>query len=329
MVRTLLALFMAACAAVTAAHSQEYERIGAFLTQKGQEDLVFLAGDITSQTPLDFKAVLNRFPKAKTLVLSSAGGSVTGGLLLADDVFVRGLNTYIPANLGCYSACSFVFFAGKARQATGELGVHQFHGGEDTAERAQVVVSDILDMLTKFGTPQPVVSRMLRTSSENMYVFSQAEIADLEINRGAKALRSVETAMAEMKEPLRVALAASIAEAAVASTAPTPQQPPASSSLRFAVYEGVDFYGQDVDKIRVPDLGQCLAACFENKQCRAVTLNINPAFKTGPNCFLKSGTGRGEFYELAISGQLLLPDEEEYFSVSGQRIHPVEIFTGD
>lgn len=37
--------------------------------------------------------------------------------MVAEEVYERGLNTYIPKDSYCASACSFVFFAGRQRQA--------------------------------------------------------------------------------------------------------------------------------------------------------------------------------------------------------------------
>lgn len=328
----LLLLIIAAVLSLTSvAVGQEIERVGSFFVVEGEEDMVFLSGEITPQTPLDFRTAISRRPDATTLVLASNGGSVVAGLLLADDVFNRELKTYIPAELGCYSACAFVFFGGSSRKADGELGVHQFHGGEESTERAQLVVSDILDMLSKFETPQPVISRMLRTTADDIYVFTADEIADLEINRGEKALRSVPRRFAGLSEEVGEALLASLeVETEDPQTTPSsPSAPAPQSQPRFAVYEGLDFYGADVDKIRVPGLPQCLEACFENDMCFAITLNTNQSLKTGPNCFLKSGVGRTEFYEQAISGVFLSANESEILRVDGVAISPDEVFTGD
>lgn len=329
--RFLATLLLMFAALHTNGSAQEYERVGSFLIPSDNEKVVFLSGDITLQSPLDFRTVLNRRPQARTLVLASNGGSVLGGLLLADDVFSRAINTYVPENMGCYSACAFVFFGGAAREADGELGVHQFGGGEDSAERAQIVVSDILDMLAKFETPQPVISRMLRTLPADMYIFSDDEIASLAINRGEKTLRLLAKLVADLPQPVTDELLASleVEEDPVASLPASAIDPPQQSQVRFAVYNGVDFYGADVDKIRVTDMGQCLEACFENDQCFAITLNINPAFKTGPNCFLKSGMGETEFYEQAISGLFLQPNDSSVITVDGQSVEPAEIFAGD
>jgi hypothetical protein len=327
--RVILLAMLVVLGALLPAQAEDFDRIGAFLSLEGHEDLLFLAGDITPQTPLDFRTALALHPEVETLVLVSNGGSVTAGLLLADDVYFRELNTYVPQGAGCYSACAYIFLAGASRQADGDLGVHQFYGGDDSAESAQFVVSDILDMLTKFETPQPVISRMLRTTSDDMYIFSDDEIADLAINRGAKTFKSFTATFDALPSALSDEFVAALAPAedpvgGDTGTAPAPQSLP-----RFAIYSGVDFYGADVAKIRVDDVLQCLDACFGNNQCRAITLNTNPAFKTGPNCFLKDGMGETEFYEQAISGVFLLQSESEVLNVDGQRVYPEDVFTPD
>jgi len=101
------------------------------------------------------------------------------------------------------------------------------------------------------------------------------------------------------------------------------------NELRFAIYEGVDFYGSDVTKLRADDAPQCLQACLANNQCRAFTMNINPAFKKGPNCFLKDSTGRGEFYEQAISGAFLAPGDDGAFKVGDKTVQPTDIFSSN
>lgn len=94
------------------------------------------------------------------------------------------------------------------------------------------------------------------------------------------------------------------------------------SGQRFAVYEGVDFYGADLAKLRADDLMQCFKACMENAQCVAMTMNLDPAFKSGPNCFLKDGLGRVERYEQAVSGVFLSPDFDGVLQVDGASVSP-------
>jgi hypothetical protein len=102
---------------------------------------------------------------------------------------------------------------------------------------------------------------------------------------------------------------------------------PSDSAPRFAIYEGVDFYGSDVGKSRVADVTDCLKACLEDKQCQAFTMNVNPAVKKGPNCFLKDSTGRGEVYEQAISGAFLAAGDDGSLKVGDQIVKPTDVLT--
>ena len=78
-----------------------------------------------------------------------------------------------------------MFFAGKNRQATGRLGVHQFHSTSDdeTAKIANVeygsqfTVSEIIGYLNEFETPPFVFEKMF--AQKQMYFFSDDELAKL------------------------------------------------------------------------------------------------------------------------------------------------------
>lgn len=326
----LMAIVLSAAPAM----AQNVERHGSFIIMGQESEFAILAGDITAQTPLEFKTVMSRQPNLKTLVLSSDGGSVTGGLLLADEIHLRGINTYIPPTFGCHSACSYIFLSGAARLDQGELGVHQFYGGEDSTSQAQFVVSDILDMLARFDTPQEVISRMLRTPSDDMYIFSQAEVDRLGINRNHGKLKSL---VADFRQTPEVVLTAMRPqrgggeETQTASTDPdTGTEPSAPSSApRFAIYEGVDFYGSDIAKIRTENLEQCFAACLENAECSAMTANLDPAAKVGPNCFLKSNMGETVHYPHAVSGAFLAADYDGVLEIDGEDVPPTDLFALD
>jgi peptidoglycan hydrolase-like protein with peptidoglycan-binding domain len=157
------------------------ERFGAFILPDEDTSSILLAGDITAGSAMDFIRAIRKRPEATTVELSSNGGSVEAGLLIAHQVAATGLATHVPEGAHCYSACAYIFFAGKARSADGALGVHQIYGDEISASDAQDVLSDVLEALEGFGVPQAVISTMLRTRPNEMYVFTEAELASLEI----------------------------------------------------------------------------------------------------------------------------------------------------
>jgi hypothetical protein len=306
-------------------------RIGDFWLFPAAPKVIVFHGTITSQTPLDFRTASMRRPDAELLVLSSDGGQLNAGLLFADDVFTKGISTYIPPEAACLSACAFVFLAGKSRLSDGDLGVHQFYGGENTAESAQFAVSDILTYLRKFGTSDGIIDTMLRTPSEEIHVFDQSEAESFEISRNA------EIALARTLEFRHIPVDAidwGTYSVEIAATPPSKklgaEAPPAPvTKLRFAIYPGVDFYGADVAKVRTNDVGQCLERCMEHRQCQAITFNTNPTLQRGPNCFLKSGTGRTAFHPDAFSGRFLFNNESETIGVEGTTVRPTDVFTGD
>ena len=129
-----------------------------------------------------------------TLVLSSRGGSVWEGLSMAGIIHDKGLTTYVP-KLGlegrgdCASACSFMFFAGKTREAEGDVGVHQFYSGsasdsakvEETEEIAQFTVSEIIGFLNEFETPPFVFERMFQQSKMYYFDYSSYELSLIHI----------------------------------------------------------------------------------------------------------------------------------------------------
>lgn len=75
------------------------------------------------------------------------------------------------------SACAFIFLAGTARLAWGELGVHQISGsdGDGNLVDGQFALAEIIEALNEFDAPTELIGLMLRTPPENMYTLSSQE----------------------------------------------------------------------------------------------------------------------------------------------------------
>lgn len=156
---------------------------GAF-TLPADETVISLNGEIEDNTANDFLRALKARPDAKVLVLNSPGGYVDTALIIAREVHRRNMATVVERGDGCYSACSYIFFAGAPRFAEGELGVHQISAEVADLVMAQTTLSDVIDALGEYGVQQVVIVRMLRTPPEDMYVFTQTELSEWDINRG-------------------------------------------------------------------------------------------------------------------------------------------------
>lgn len=319
-------LYLLAFFALGLATAVADERIGAFLIFDDMDDVILLDGEIGINTPLEFRRALSARPDTKVIVLGSPGGYVASALILAGDLHSKGLSTAIPEGFGCYSSCAYIFFAGKERLAEGELGVHQMFGVDD-ASGVQSTVSDVIEALEQFDTPTEVVTRMFRTPSEDMYVFSSAELDDLDINRlGPVVLTTASVAKVPVPGGSPPAVGPKVAKT---DTRPQPQTVPASPAPqsfgpRIALYSGLDFYGNDISSERAEDAVLCATSCMTNSQCVAFTFNANPNLTRGPNCFLKSGIDRLEAYEEAFSGVFLPAGNTPAVSYSIGAIDPTQ-----
>ncbi len=302
---------------------QADERIGSFQVLSDLPKAIVLDGEITINTPLEFRRALDAQPNAEVVMLNSPGGLVASALILADDIYRLGLSTVVPSNAICFSACAYVFTAGKQRLAEGRLGVHQMWSEAPDSGRVQSTISDVLEALDKFGTPTEFITRMFRTPSDDMYIFSSAEIDELRINRiGAAVLELPSTiALNEYdKQPTNTA-----PDSTGKTTAPIDPPP----TLRLAVYTGLDFYGADIRSERAEDSVQCASSCLLEQQCIAFTFNANPRFTKGPNCFLKNGADKLEAYRDAISGLFIRSTDREAPEFSLGAIDPLSDLSRD
>lgn len=312
-----LVLLLSAGGAVSAEKT-----FGSFRVDDTNPSVITLNGDIDVNSALNFRRALSAAPKAKLVTLNSPGGNVQMGLLIADDIHQRKLATYIPKGSKCFSACAFTFLAGDERKVDGALGVHQI--SSDTADLvgAQLAISDIIEVLNRFGTPIEVMHIMFKTPPDDMHVFSQEEVRQYKLNRASRSETNL-TTDPDASAPTDEADAGSdanadgsivVKEAAEAPpTAETSQQAKSSPLDEFtrrpnrvAVYAGLDLFGDDISSVRVADAGECGKSCLVmNGQCKAFTFNANPKIKRGPNCFLKSSAGRADGNSVAFSGRFL------------------------
>ncbi|SFI64488.1 hypothetical protein SAMN04515648_0944 [Phyllobacterium sp. CL33Tsu] len=307
-------------ASLTAAGLAAQQTFGPFSVDDSRPDVIALNGEIGVGAALDFRRVLQAAPNTKLLVLNSPGGTVEMALLIADDVHQRNIATYIAKGSGCYSACAYIFLAGKERQVDGELGVHQISSDSGNLVSAQYSISDIIDVLNRFETPTEVLTVMFRTPPKDMHVFTQDEVAQFHINRKRDDPVSA-ASVADKAAPPAVASPPSpeLLPTAAPST-PTVERAGSGASLsklsviedyarrptRMAVYTGLDLFGDDLTSVRSSDAAQCARSCLAmNGQCKAFTYNANTRAGRGPNCFLKSSEGRADGNAVAISGKLL------------------------
>lgn len=184
--------------AETPAVSQQF---GVFSLPAGEPNVIMLNGEVTHTLAADFYRALDARPGARVVVLNSPGGYVDNALQVAQEIRRRGMSTLVAKGMGCYSACAYIFFAGTPRYVEGELGVHQISAEVEDLVLAQTTLSDVLDALDRYGVEQRIITVMLRTPPEDMYVFTTAEIEELGINQGGPIRVADLTTVTTSNEP--------------------------------------------------------------------------------------------------------------------------------
>jgi hypothetical protein len=305
---------------------------GPFIVDDANKGVIALNGDIDVNSGLSFRRALQAAPDAKLVTLNSPGGNVQMGLLIADDIHQRKLATYIPKGSKCYSACSFVFLAGNERKVDGELGVHQISSDAPDLVGAQLAISDIIEVLNRFGTPMDVMHVMFKTPPDDMHVFTAEEIERYHLNRSGDQPSGTGTVVdvpapssATTHQPTAPSATAEIPTTSDLQTESrlTPLEEFTKRPNRIAIYTGLDLFGDDISSLRVDDAAMCAKSCLVmDGQCKAFTFNANPKIKRGPNCFLKSSTGRADGNSVAFSGRFLSAAEEDPSSLTLGTIDP-------
>lgn len=184
----------------------------AFFTTADRGDLEWIVadGEITADTPKDFR----RFLKSTGLkrggkwevYLNSPGGNLIGAMQLGEAIREFGFGTRIARSVlddftsfgrnpetqapgRCYSACAFVFLAGKWRIAEGRsLGVHQAYLKEALTEpntpkftaqdfSAQQFIEGLaLEYVVRMGVDPRFLTYAARTAPTELYVFTAEEM---------------------------------------------------------------------------------------------------------------------------------------------------------
>jgi hypothetical protein len=147
-------------------------------------DAIALNGEIGDSLVTDWEKAIAARPTAKYVLLNSPGGYVDYALVVARQVAERKMSTFVAPGAGCYSACSYIFFAGASREVDGELGVHQISAEVADLVLAQTTLADVLAALDEFQVTQKIITVMLQTPPADMYIFTSDEVASLGINRG-------------------------------------------------------------------------------------------------------------------------------------------------
>ncbi|ALM82094.1 ATP-dependent Clp protease proteolytic subunit [Bordetella sp. N] len=127
------------------------------------------------------RQALDAAPQAKTVVLSSPGGRLQEGELLANLVKARGLDTYVDEY--CASACTYAFLAGHERAATpnARIGFHRPFSPFGGKAIDLLASEDMMDRYREAGLPDWFIKRIADTPSETVWYPTQQQLVDAKV----------------------------------------------------------------------------------------------------------------------------------------------------
>lgn len=273
---------------------------------------VLVSGGINDGTAEQLEKALQLAPAVTTVVLSSTGGWIREGQMLADVIRRRQLNTYVEGH--CASACTIALLAGIERAAApgAKIGFHASRSVGSQADSATPEeTAQLLAIYRSAGMPEAFVRHVATTPHAQMWYPTHEEMLSAgvltrrsvggETATVATAIRSKESLTAELKKfDVFAALAERsptdfdrIAEAAwqmvqqgatdaeVLTAGRTQLVQALPRYLRIATDDTLVAYQalmqEELEALRKADVNACVEMAFPSGQPMSVVGNLPPA----------------------------------------------------
>lgn len=146
-------------------------------------EFVYMEGEFGANTYNNFIKFLNKAnTDAKEIKISSNGGLVSTAMQIGSYVHERSWDTGVDKEMHCFSACSFVYFAGKEKSLEGKamLGLHRPYipGVKDTASSIRKVKSDYISYWNYIRAPKSLYDEMMEVDRDNLFILNSNNIND-------------------------------------------------------------------------------------------------------------------------------------------------------
>jgi hypothetical protein len=155
----------------------------------GENGQAGAVGRIDPGSFVAFEAFLDENPDITSLALHSPGGSVRDAIAMADLIREREIDTTVPRYGYCASSCPLAFSGGVERSLPDPVwfGVHQVFTSDaqigtlqDGMAGAQHISSEAQQLLVDMGVDPRAWIHAMATPKEQLYLFNQEELADLD-----------------------------------------------------------------------------------------------------------------------------------------------------
>ena len=144
-----------------------------------------MRGDINQGDYSRFRSHFKRNELIVGLDLSSDGGDLEEGLLIANLVRRKKLPVYVAGE--CDSVCAFIFFSAAKRYfgQQSKIGVHSVSDSRDIEDPGSIPLTVKLARLSaKLGVPNAAIGKMVTTRPRRISYLDQADLSALDASAG-------------------------------------------------------------------------------------------------------------------------------------------------
>jgi hypothetical protein len=155
----------------------------------GEDGQASAVGRIDPGSYVAFEDFIDATPELETLTFHSPGGSVRDAIAMAELIREREVNTAVARFGYCASSCPLAFSGGVERALPDPVwfGVHQVFTSDaeigtlqDGMAGAQHISSEAQQLLVDMGVDPRAWIHAMATPKEQLYVFSEEELAELD-----------------------------------------------------------------------------------------------------------------------------------------------------
>ena len=148
---------------------------------KDKSEFVYMEGEFGEDTFKNFLEFLKQSnTSAKELKINSNGGLVTTAMQIGSYVKEHRWNTGVDKEMHCYSACAFVYFAGKKKSIQGEakIGLHRPYipGKADTPQSIAKTKREYLSYWNYIQAPLDLYNDMMDIGRDDLLILTKENI---------------------------------------------------------------------------------------------------------------------------------------------------------
>jgi len=150
---------------------------------KDGSKFIYLEGEFGVNTYKDFLHFVNNVAKGiKEVKINSNGGVVATAMKIGAYIHDHKIDTGVDKEMHCYSACGFVFFAGREKSLQGKarVGLHRPYLPEleDTTQSIRAIKREYIGYWNYIHAPKSVYDEMMEVDRDNLFILDKNNIND-------------------------------------------------------------------------------------------------------------------------------------------------------